>query len=59
MNVIMTFLTEWDALTLARYHELHPERHLPLALFVQVFQVAYVMHLHVFLTFTYVACVVE
>ncbi len=59
MNVIMTSFTERYALALSCYHDFHPERHLPFALFVQVFQLADVVHLHVFLGFTYFACVVE
>src|SRR4029450_12282489 len=34
MDVIMTSLAQWDALALSHDHDLHPERHLPFALFV-------------------------
>ena len=36
MDIIMTSLTQWDALAFPRDHDLHPGRHLPFALFVQV-----------------------
>jgi hypothetical protein len=37
LDVLMTPSAERYALTLSGYHELHPERHLPFTLFVQVF----------------------
>src|SRR4029434_6217478 len=36
MDIIMTSLTQWDALAFPRDHDFDPERHLPFALFVQV-----------------------
>ena len=36
MDVVMTSPAQWDALALSRDHDLHPERHLPFTLFVQV-----------------------
>src|SRR6266446_2784818 len=36
MDIIMTSLTQWDALAFPRDHDFHPGRHLPFALFVQV-----------------------
>src|SRR5229473_4848721 len=36
VDVIMTPLTQWDALTFPRDHDPHPQRHLLFALFVQV-----------------------
>ena len=59
MDVIMTSLTQWDALAFPRDHDLHPGRHLPFALFVEVSYVSNVMHLYVLLFSTYFACVVE
>ena len=36
MDVVMTSPAQWDALALSRDHDLHPGRHLPFTLFVQV-----------------------
>jgi hypothetical protein len=36
MDIIMTSLTQGDALAFPRDHDFHPGRHLPFALFVQV-----------------------
>ena len=50
---------EWDALAFACTHDLHPERFLPASSFVQVCQVAYVVHFHVLLASTYFAGIFE
>src|SRR2546430_2150989 len=55
VHIHMTPPAERDALAFACHHDLHPERFLPPSLLVQVCQMSYVMHLDVFLAFTYFA----
>src|SRR3989442_11176541 len=59
VDVHVTPPAERDALTFACTHALHPERFLPASLFVQVGQMAYVVHFHVLLASTYVAGIFE
>ena len=58
MNVFMTSFAEWDTLAFSRYHDFHPERFLPFALFVQVCQFAYMMHLDTLFASAYFTCVI-
>ena len=57
MDVVMTSSAERNALAFSGYHDLHPERFLPSALFIQVCQFAYMMHLYMLFAATYVTCV--
>ena len=57
MDVVMTSSAERNALAFSGYHDLHPERFLPSALFIQVCQFAYMMHFYMLFASTNVACV--
>ena len=57
MDVVMTSSAERNALAFSGYHDLHPERFLPSALFIQVCQFAYMMHLYMLFASTYLTCV--
>ena len=59
MNIHVARMTKRNALAFTCYHGFHPERHLPFALFVQVFEVAYMVHLNTLFTSTYLTCVIE
>jgi hypothetical protein len=43
----MAPFAQWYALALTGYHDFHPEWLLPFALFVQICQFAYMMHLYI------------
>jgi hypothetical protein len=58
VDILMTLFAERYALAFACYHDLHPQRHFPFALLVQVFKLSDVVHFHSFLGFAYFACVV-
>ena len=59
MDVVMTASAERNALAFSGYHDLHPERFLPSALFIQVCQFAYMMHLYMLFASTYFTCIVK
>ena len=55
----MTFVAEWNTLAFSSDHDLHPERLLPFALFVQVREFSHVMHFYALVASAYVARIIE
>src|SRR5215471_1866533 len=59
MYIIMATFAERNALPFSCNHDFHPQRHFPFPLFIQVFELSYMVHLHFFLGPAYLACIIE